>query len=50
VAERFKATVLKTVVGFTVHREFESHPFRQPPVHWRSPLSIFPLKRLGKTA
>jgi hypothetical protein len=29
VAEWFKAPVLKTGRGFTLPREFESHPFRQ---------------------
>jgi hypothetical protein len=28
VAERLKAAVLKTVVGISLHREFESHPHR----------------------
>ena len=36
-AERFKAAVLKTARGFTLPRGFESHPFRQNRVRYRSP-------------
>ena len=32
VTERLKVPVLKTGMGLTVHREFESRPHRFPPV------------------